>query len=168
MFARMNGGSEKAIDPGFKVMKEQVNPNVLAYEPSPGKMTELFQSGQAVIAVWGTGRVHSFAVTGFPVDFVYPKEGTVTLLSSVCPIAKPGQSPVAHEFVKAMIEPGFQALLAKEYGYGPVNRKTTINAASLPMSPVGDRAAKLLNVDWDVINDKRDEWTKRWNREVER
>jgi putative spermidine/putrescine transport system substrate-binding protein len=67
-----------------------------------------------------------------------------------------------------MIEPGFQALLAKEYGYGPVNRKTTINAASLPMSPVGDRAAKLLNVDWDVINDKRDEWTKRWNREVER
>ncbi|HET9653378.1 MAG TPA: extracellular solute-binding protein, partial [Usitatibacter sp.] len=59
MFARMNGGNEKNIDPGFKAMKEQVNPNVLAYEPSPGKMTELFQSGQAAIAVWGTGRVHS-------------------------------------------------------------------------------------------------------------
>src|SRR5436189_5264685 len=51
MFARLNGGGEKNIDPGFKVMKEQVNPNVLAYEPSPGKMTELFQSGQAQIAV---------------------------------------------------------------------------------------------------------------------
>ena len=36
------------------------------------------------------------------------------------------------------------------------------------MAPVGDRAAKLINVDWDAINDKRDEWTKRWNREVER
>jgi len=45
-----NGGGEKNIDPGFKVMKEDVNPNVLAYEPSPGKMTELFQSGQAAIA----------------------------------------------------------------------------------------------------------------------
>jgi putative spermidine/putrescine transport system substrate-binding protein len=87
MFARLNGGSEKDIEPGFKVMKEQVNPNVLAYEPSPGKMTELFQSGQAQIAVWGTGRVHSFAITGFPVDFVYPKEGAVTLLASACPIA---------------------------------------------------------------------------------
>ena len=168
MFARMNGGSEKAIDPGFKVMKEQVNPNVLAYEPSPGKMTELFQSGQAVIGVWGTGRVHSFAVTGFPVEFVYPKEGTVTLLSSVCPIAKPNQSPIAHEFVKAMIDPAFQATLAKEYGYGPVNRKTKIDPASLPMAPVGDRAGKLLNVDWDVINERREDWTKRWNREVER
>src|SRR5256885_3137584 len=38
-FARLNGGNEKNIDPGFKVMKEQINPNVLAYEPSPGKMT---------------------------------------------------------------------------------------------------------------------------------
>ena len=168
MFARMNGGGEKSIEPGFKVMKEQVNPNVLAYEPSPGKMTELFQSGQAVIAVWGSGRVHSLAVTGFPVDFVYPKENAATLLSSVCPVAKPGASPLAQEFVKAMVEPDFQVTLAKEYGYGPVNKKAKVDPASLPMAPVGERAGKLINVDWDVINEKRDEWTKRWNREVER
>ena len=46
MFARMNGGGEKSVEPGFKVMKDEVNANVLAYEPSPGKMTELFQSGR--------------------------------------------------------------------------------------------------------------------------
>jgi putative spermidine/putrescine transport system substrate-binding protein len=168
MFARMNGGGEKAIDPGFKVMKEQVNPNVLAYEPSPGKMTELFQSGQAVIAIWGTGRVASLAATGFPVDFVYPKEGAVTLLASACPIAKPNASPLAHEFVKALVAPDFQLVLAKEYGYGPVNRNAKVDPAAMPMAPVGERAAKLVNVDWDVINEKRDDWTKRWNREVER
>ena len=168
MFAKLNGGSEKAIDPGFKVMKEQVNPNVLAYEPSPGKMTELFQSGQAAIAVWGTGRVHSFAVTGFPVDFVYPKEGAVTLLASACPIAKPNASPLAHEVVKAMTEPAFQPGLALEYGYGPVNRKARVDNEKLRIAPIGDRAAKLINIDWDTANEKRDEWTKRWNREVER
>ena len=75
MYARIGGGGEKSIEPGFKAMKDEINPNVLVYEPSPGKMTELFQSGQAVIAVWGTGRVQAFANTGFPVDFVYPKEG---------------------------------------------------------------------------------------------
>ena len=74
MFARIGGGGEKSIEPGFKIMKDEVNPNVLVYEPSPGKMTELFQSGQALIAVWGTGRVQAFANSGFPVDFVYPKE----------------------------------------------------------------------------------------------
>src|SRR4051794_12809820 len=80
MMAKLAGGGEKNIEPGFKAMKEQVNPNVLVYEPSPGKMTELFQSNQAVIAIWGSGRVKSFADTGFPVDFVYPKEGAMTLL----------------------------------------------------------------------------------------
>ena len=167
-FARMNGGSEKNIEPGFKIMKEQVNPNVLAYEPSPGKMTELFQSGQAVIGVWGTGRVHSFAVTGFPVDFVYPKEGTINLVASACPVAKANASPLASEFVRALVTPEFQSLLAVEYGYGPVNRKARVDQEKLKIAPIGDRAAKLVNFDWDVINEKRDEWTKRWNREVER
>ena len=45
MYARIDGGGEKTIEPGFKVMKDQINPNVLVYEPSPGKMTELFQIG---------------------------------------------------------------------------------------------------------------------------
>jgi putative spermidine/putrescine transport system substrate-binding protein len=168
MFARMNGGGEKKIEPGFKVMKEQVNPNVLAYEPSPGKMTELFQSGQATLAVWGTGRVFSFAATGFPVDFVYPKEGTVTLLASACPVAKADASPLAHDFIAMMVAPRLQEIFAKEYGYGPVNKKAQVDPAVARMAPVGERASKLLVVDWDTINEKRDEWTKRWNREVER
>jgi putative spermidine/putrescine transport system substrate-binding protein len=168
MMARLHGGGEKNIEPGFKVMKEKVNPNVLVYEPSPGKMTELFQSGQAVIAVWGTGRVQSFADTGFPVDFVYPKEGAVTLLASVCPVAKQTVSPHAHEFVRMMVAPELQLVLAKEYGYGPVNKKTAVPPADVKMAPIGERASKLLVVDWDVINQNREEWTKRWNREVER
>lgn len=168
MFAKLNGGGEKNIEPGFKVMKEQVNPNVLVYEPSPGKMTELFQSGQAVLAVWGTGRVQSFANTGFPVDFVYPKEGAVTLLASACPVEKANASPIASEFVKAMLEPKMQLTLLKDYGYGPVNKKVAVPAELGKMAPVGERAAKLYNPDWASINPNRAEWTKRWNREVER
>lgn len=168
MFARLNGGGERDIEPGFRVMRERINPNVLAYEPSPGKMTELFQSGQAVLAVWGTGRVASFAATGFPVDFVYPKEGTITLLAAICPIAKPNASPLAHAFVHAVIAPEMQALLAREYGYGPVNTRAQVDPAAMPMAPVGERAAKLITVDWDVINQHRDAWTRRWNREIER
>jgi len=168
MFARMNGGGEKTIDPGFKVMKEAVNPNVLAYEPSPGKMTELFQSGQAVIGVWGTGRVQSFANTGFPVDFVYPKEGAVTLLASACPVAKPGSSAIASDFIKLMLEPRMQLILLTDYGYGPVNKTVKVPENLAKMAPIGDRAAKLYNPDWDAINPQREEWTKRWNREVER
>ena len=168
MFARLNGGGEKDIEPGFKVMKTDVNPNVLAYEPSPGKMTELFESGQGLLAVWGSGRVQSFANTGFPVDFVYPKEGAVTLLASACPIAKANASPLASQFIEAMLQPKLQLILLKDYGYGPVNKKVEVPPELAKMAPVGERAAKLINPDWDTINAHRDEWTKRWNREVER
>jgi len=168
MYAKMNGGGEKSIESGFKVMKDEVNKNVLAYEPSPAKMTELFQSGQAVIAVWGSGRVQAFANTGFPVDFVYPKEGAVTLLASACPIEKADASPIASDFIKAMLEPKMQLILLKDYGYGPVNKTVQVPAALGGMAPVGEKAAKLYNPDWTAINPQREDWTKRWNREVER
>jgi putative spermidine/putrescine transport system substrate-binding protein len=168
MYARMNGGGEKNIEPGFKVMKADINPNVLVYEPSPGKMTELFQSGQAVIAVWGTGRVQAFANTGFPVDFIYPTEGAPILLASACPVAKASVNPLAHEFVKTLTSLEVQTVLAKENGNGPVNKKVDVNMPELKMAPVGERAKKVLVPDWVTINAHREEWTKRWNREVER
>lgn len=168
MFARMNGGGEKNIEPGFKVMKADVNPNVLVYEPSPGKMTELFQSGQANIAVWGTGRVQAFANTGFPVDFIYPKEGAPILLASACPVAKAAVNPLAHEMIKLLVSAPVQTGMAKEMGNGPVNTKVDVNMPELKMAPVGERAKLIIAPDWDAINASRDDWTKRWNREVER
>src|SRR5262249_7196685 len=168
MMARLNGGGENSIDPGFKAMVDAVAPNVLVFEPSPGKMTELFQSGQGTIAVWGSGRVASFAATGFPVDFVYPKEGAPALLASACPVAKPNASPLAQEFVTMLVEPHFQEIFAREYGYGPVNRSAQVAPEAARMAPIGKRAEELIIVDWDTINQKRDEWNRRWTREVER
>lgn len=168
MHAKMNGGGEKNIDIGFKIFKDSINPNVLAYEPSPGKMTELFQSGQAVLGVWGSGRVQALAATGFPVEFVYPKEGAVSLLVSACPIAKTNASPLASAFIKAMLDPKLQLLMLKDYGYGPVLKSIAVPPEMVKMAPVGERAAKLYSADWATINVHREEWTKRWNREVER
>lgn len=167
-FARLAGGGEKDIDPGFKTMIEEVNDNVLAYEPSPGKMTELFQSEQAVLGVWGSTRVLTFAATGFPAKFVYPTEGAVTLLASVCPVAKPDASPLAVEFTKYLVTPEIQKILMETSNYMPVNTKVEIPAALAEFLPVGERGAALYNADWNTINTAREDWTRRWNREVEK
>src|SRR5690625_120573 len=76
-FAELRGGGEEDIDPGFEAMIDEVGPNVLAWEPSPGKMTELFQNGEAILGVWGSGRVHALKSTGFPVEFVRSEERRV-------------------------------------------------------------------------------------------
>ncbi len=167
MFAKLNGGGANDIDPGFKAMKTEIGPNVLVYEPSPGKMTELFQSNQAVIAVWGSARVQTLAQTGFPVEFVYPKEGALPLLTTACAIQKPNPSPLAEALVEYLLTPDVQKLLAVKYGYGPVNKIVQIPPAEAGMMPIGPRAEALVPIDWTVVNTHREEWEKRWDREIE-
>ncbi len=166
MLAKIGGGGEKNIDPGFKVMADSVGPNILAYEPSPAKLAEMFQTGQAIIGVWGSSRVQALAETGVPVDFVYPKEGAPAVMTAICPVAKKVISPKAHAFIKMMLQPATQQILAEDAGFAPVNALTKISKVG--MMPVGDAARLLLAVDWESINPVRDEWNKRWVREIER
>lgn len=168
MMARLHGGSEKKIDPGFKAFKDEIGPNVLVYEPSPGKMTELFQSGQAVIAVWGSGRAKALADTGFPAAFVYPKEGGLALGIAACPIAGSKNAAEANAFVQFLLTPEMQVAFAKGAGFGPANETVELKPEERVGLPYGDEVKKLIAVDWDVINPVREDWNKRWTREIER
>lgn len=168
-FAEMNGGGVKNIDPGFDALIKKVNPNVLAWEPSPGKMTELFQNGDAVIGVWGSGRVKALQDTGFPVKFIYPKEGAFALFSAICPVAKPHPKPVAQAFIQYIFSPEVQKILADDEAHGPMNKTVKLSDKVAAEVPYGlDQINKLQSVDYDTVNAKRSEWTNRWNRTVER
>jgi len=59
-------------------------------------------------------------------------------------VAKPSAPPLAQEFVKMLIE---QEVLARDYGYGPVNRKAQVAEATARMAPVGRRAEDLIVVE---------------------
>lgn len=137
MMARLNGGGEKNIEPGFEEFTDKINPNVLAYEPSPGKMTELFQSGQANIAVWGSGRVKALADTGFPAAFVYPKEGGVVLASAACQVEGSKQAAEAQQFIQYMLMPTAQMALAVDAGFGPMNKTVELKPEQQRDCPTG-------------------------------
>lgn len=169
MMARLNGGSESNIDPGFQVMTAKVSPNVLTWEPSPGKMAQMLQTGDAALAVWGNGRVQDVINQGAPVAFVYPKEGAVALMAAACPVAGAPQPALAQHFIQFLVSPDVQTLLATDAGYGPVNRTVTLPAAIAAKVVSGpDKVKTLIAPDYNVINARRAEWTSRWNRSIER
>jgi putative spermidine/putrescine transport system substrate-binding protein len=169
MMAWVNGGDESRIDPGFAAFKDQIGPNVLAYEPSPGKMTELFQSGQAVIGVWGSGRAKALAdQTGFPIEFIYPKEGGIALGVAACPVEGSKNAAQAQAFVQYLASPEVQLILAKGAGFGPTNQKVKLSPDEQKGLPYGDQVKQLKSVNWDVINPARETWNRRWTREIER
>lgn len=168
MMARLNGGSETDIDPGFETLVEEVAPKVLVFEPSSGKMSELFQNGEIALSIWGSGRVKALADTGFPVEFAYPEEGAVALMVAACPVVESDVPEAARAFIDYLLQPDIQVRLAETNGFGPTNRKTVLpeELQTLPYGP--DKIENMVAVDWNVINPLREEWTQRWAREVER
>lgn len=167
--ARMHGGSESSIDPGFEVFTDEIAPNVLAFEPSPGKMTELLQSGQAVMAIWGSSRAKALADSGFPAGFVYPKEGGAVIGVGICAVAGGAEKPEAQAFISHILQPEMQVALGKTAGLAPVNRNAELapeDQVGMPYGP--DAIGQLVSVDWVTINQHRAEWNQRWTREVER
>lgn len=167
--AKVNGGGEQNIEPGFAAFKDKIGPNVLAYEPSPGKMTELLQSGQAALAVWGSSRAKALADSGFASDFVYPKEGGVAIGVGICPVAGGKESPAAQAFIAHLLSPEIQVAMSKVSGLAPVNKKADLPQEFRAGMPYGaEQVAQLKTLDWVEINRQRADWDKRWVREIER
>ncbi|ACC76054.1 ABC transporter substrate-binding protein [Paraburkholderia phymatum] len=169
MLARLNGGGEKNIDPGFNAMTKQVAPDVLSWAPTPGEMDGLMQAGDVIIAPYGSGRAVALQNTGFPLKFVYPKEGGVALQVAACALAENAQPMLSQAFIQYLLSPEVQAMQAQAIGLGPVNKTVKLTpevAARVPYGP--EQVSKLTAMDWATINQHRTEWTERWNRSVER
>lgn len=169
MMAKLNGGGETNIEPGFEVMTKQVAPNVLAWEPSPGKMAQMLQTGEAALVVWGNGRVQAVVDQGAPVEFIYPKEGAVVIMVAGCVVEGAPQTKLGQQFLQHVVSAESQALLAQVVGFGPVNKSTKLApdvAKKVVFGP--EKVNALISPNYDIVNAKRAEWTNRWNRAVER
>lgn len=166
-FARLNGGSEKNINPGFEAFR-RFKQNVLVFEAQPGKHSELFQSKQAWIGVWGSGRVYALADTGFPIRFVYPKEGAMALGVTLNVVKGARNRRLANEFINAMLADEAQQVWAESFKFGPYNKTVKLKPDIAAKVPYGlEQIGKLIKIDWDTANAKRPEWTERWNKEIE-
>ncbi len=169
MMARINGGSDADMTPGFTVMRQKINPNVLAYESSPGKMSEMFQSGDIWLAVWGSSRVAAMQQAGFPLEMVRPKEGGVVLMTAGCAITGNPAPDLANKFLAYLVSPPVQQAFAAQYGAGPTNKSTKLSPDVAARVIYGeDQVRQLIGLDWDVVNRNRADLTRRWQREVER
>lgn len=167
MFARINGGNEENIEPGFNAIREQLAPKVVTWSSSNANMAQMFQNGDIDLSVWGSNRAVALKKTGFPVEFVYPDEGAPAIVASACAISDAPQPELAQKLLEYLTSPEVQAKLANE-GFGPTNSITSLEGEVADEVPYGEeRLSRLISVDWAVVNEKRAEWTKEWTRTVE-
>lgn len=169
MVSRANGGDDRNIEPGFEFMANKVAPNVLAWEGSQATLAQMFQSGEAALIVWANTRVQTVIDQGAPVAFIYPKEGARQGMGTACVVNGAPQPELAAQLLEELLSPTAQVELAKGAAWGPVNSKVELEpnlASSAVYGP--EQVNALVAVDWAYINQQLPEWTKRWNREIER
>ncbi|RUV97439.1 MAG: ABC transporter substrate-binding protein [Mesorhizobium sp.] len=170
MVAKANGGSEANIEPGFKAFSEKIASNVFAWEGNNSNVSQMLQTGEAALAVWSDTRTMYLADQGAPVKFAVLKEGAEQAMTAACVVKGAPQQELAERFlIESLLSPEGQVAMAESAGYGPTNSKVKLEPELAAKVIYGlDQVKKLVPTDWLAVNKQREDWTKRWNREVER
>jgi putative spermidine/putrescine transport system substrate-binding protein len=165
MAARLAGGSEKNIDPGFRKLAE-LKPNLGAIYTNSSQCQQLFAQGGTWIAPWYSGRVTSTRKIGVPVTAAATKEGEPVYLTMMCPL-KGKWNPWVAQFMNTHLNVDVQQAFAKEFASGPSRTDVELDPEVAKTVPYGrEQVGRLLQFDWDAIIPHVDEWTQRFNREI--
>ena len=165
--ARLEGGSERATDAAFRKLRE-LAPSAPTFPNSPAELDNLFKQGEVWIAHNGSSRVYELAATGFPVEFAYPREGTLSFGNWFNVLKGAPHPEAAQELVNYLIGSEAQELFARHVYFGPVNRLTRLDADVARKVPYGEQVSTLVKLDFQAMHENLPRWTERWNREIER
>ncbi|MBB5499463.1 PotD/PotF family extracellular solute-binding protein [Paraburkholderia sp. MM5384-R2] len=164
--AKMNGGSQQNIEPGFKKLA-QLKDRVMTLGENPNQVADLFRTGSLDI-----GGIYSPAF--FPDQIRKPeykmgvtygmKEGFATqLMFTVIPKAHPGDTELIHAFINHSLDAGVQGRMAADVLNGPVNSKAMIPAESRAFVPNPQQIAeKAVLHDDKALAAVQPAWIKRY------
>jgi putative spermidine/putrescine transport system substrate-binding protein len=166
MLARINGGGEANIDPGFAATKEITPKNTIFTWSS--EMSNLFQLGDLWIAVNSNNIAPALRAKGLPIRFSLPAEGSPTVNTGISLVKGAPCEAAAYEYLNLYFSDEFQAmrmaagtLSASKDAWGKITPELK---AELGMGP--NDLDKFVDLDWRTINAARPGWIERWTREI--
>jgi putative spermidine/putrescine transport system substrate-binding protein len=168
VFARLEGGGEDNIDPGFKKVKT-VLPYVHTIHTWSSELTKLLQLGEVWMGTTGSNMGPALRAKGFPAKWVAPKEASPMVNGGMSIIANAPYQDVAHDFLDLYFSEEFQLRRMRESGIvSPI--KTVwdkLSKEEIEALPITDKDFdKLMRLDWTKINKERASWIERWHKEI--
>ncbi|MCC6320032.1 MAG: extracellular solute-binding protein [Phycisphaerales bacterium] len=166
MLARIHGGDEKNIEPGFVAMR-RLAASVVSFEKEYTRVGELFDAQTAWVGVWSHAGAAQLAKRGVPIRFVAPAEGVVLTGNFVGVVDKAPHAKAAQSFVNLLLgEPVLNAF-AEKYASIPMNKEVKLSAEIRKTLPGEEAMSRVVSFDWRHINAHRDAWTERFGKEIE-
>lgn len=165
ILARLGGGGETNIEPGFEAEKK-LAPGVVTWETTYSRLGQLFQAREIALTIFSSGSAFDLKKKGFPVDYVIPEDSTIVPvgLGMMKGCANPEG---AQALVNFLMSPEFLAYRAKQFNNVPLNRKTQLDEETAKRMVVNEAMfAKMKTLNWTVTNEHRANWVERWEKEV--
>jgi putative spermidine/putrescine transport system substrate-binding protein len=164
--ARMNGGNEKNIDPGFAAVKK-IAPTVLTYWSQADQLKSLFEREEIVIAPAFHDRTGVLQQGGLSIAFSFPKEGAVLIRPALTIVKGAKHKALAEKYINHVLDAKVQAAFSTLQFEGPSNKETKLSPDLAEKVPYGEeRVMKMLVPDDAYIATQLSIWTERWNREI--
>jgi putative spermidine/putrescine transport system substrate-binding protein len=166
--ARLNGGDEHNVDPGFKVWSDNAK-NLRALVDSNDAVKNLVSSGDAAMAPWFSAISKIWIEEGAPLGFVVPKEGAIAfpLYLAIVDGVTPAQRAVCEDLLNTLLSPdnaGRYGTLTKSVPL-VTNAKLSAEQAADPTLNL-EVAKNAINLDYSYIGEMTSEWRERWDRQV--
>jgi putative spermidine/putrescine transport system substrate-binding protein len=165
MAAKVHGGDESNIDPGFEALKKlQPYPAILS---GIDETNLAFQQGDVWFTPQINGYVHEYKDQGGKVDFVMPEEGTPLAMNSAAIVNGSKNVDLAEIFINYHLSQAAQEAYAEELFYAPTNKTVVLSDELASKMPYGEeQVSQLMVLDDATISANQAEWAERWNREI--
>jgi putative spermidine/putrescine transport system substrate-binding protein len=166
MLAKINGGGEKNIDPGFAATKAITPKNTIFTWSS--EMSNLFQLGDLWVAVNSNNLAPALRAKGLPIKFSLPAEGSPTANTGMSLVKNGPCQEAAYEYINLYFSDEFQA---KRMASGTLSASKAAWAKISPelqkeLGMTANDLDKFIDLDWRAINAARPGWIERWHREI--
>jgi len=165
MAARVWGGSESDMEPGFaKIQDLKPFP---AINSSQAQLFEMFDQGLCDMSVEFGSFTRTYAETRNPnIAIADPVEGQALTMNVACITEGTRNQVLAEEWVNLHLSEPCMLAYAEKIYYSPTVSNITVPEALKPKLVLGDDVAKLVDFDWDTIIANKDKWQARFDREI--
>lgn len=165
MAARVHGGGEDNIDPGFEALQElKPYPMILS---GVDETNLAFEQGDVWFTAQIQGLVETYKEEGGNVEFVMPEEGTPLAMNAAAITTNSENVDLAEIFINIHLSQTTQEAYARDLFYAPTNRTVTLDPELAARMPYGEeQVAQLIMLDNATITENQSEWADRWNREI--
>jgi putative spermidine/putrescine transport system substrate-binding protein len=164
--ARLGGGSQAQMEPGFAKMRE-LAPNLATIVRAASQLGDIFSTGAAWVGVYADSTAYRMHKKGMPIRFVHPKEGAFFVPLSIALVKGSPHPEGARRFLNFMLGVQAQQIWAENFGFGPLNRKAVLSGDTAEWLTYGPaKVEKLVSLDWELMVRTLPSIVDRWNAEL--